>query len=129
MNIEDLKLEINSMSRMGKKGCLSKLGLYILFEKEEEYKNLTTGKFPIVGAGDNKNIKEEVWEQHRENKDNSHELKSHFCRSCVDLTLKLHKKKVKEDIDMFFDIDLNPKYASFIRIELRNKLLKKLRLQ
>ena len=46
-----------------------------------------------------KEILDEVWKKHRENKDNSHELKEHFCRACLDLTIKLYKSKVRELID------------------------------
>lgn len=48
-------------------------------------------------------FEEEVWKQHRENKKYQHELKEHFCRACIDLTLYLHKKIVREKIDELID--------------------------
>ncbi len=57
-----------------------------------------------------KEILDEVWKQHRENKDSSHELKEHFCRACLDLTLKLFKDSINKLIDKHcFDCGLHLK--------------------
>lgn len=46
-----------------------------------------------------KEIIEQVWREHLDNKNNKHELKEHFCRACLDLSLKLYKEKVREVIE------------------------------
>ena len=46
-----------------------------------------------------KKILDDVWKQHRENKDSKHELRAHFCRGCLDLYAELYEAKVLEVID------------------------------
>ncbi len=52
-----------------------------------------------------KKILDDVWKQHRENKDSKHESRAHFCRACLDMYAKLYEGKVKKAINRWISID------------------------
>ena len=53
-----------------------------------------------MNTKDRQEIEEKVWNIHLKNMDNTHELKEHFCRACVNLTLELTEQKTKDEIIM-----------------------------
>ena len=42
-------------------------------------------------------IVEKVWEEHKDNRDHSHELERQFCRACIDRTYDLTKDEVEKE--------------------------------